>query len=143
MLLFNDFIEDLYPGYHFGNFVFHTAEGRVPERAGAPVPAYRRSPQTVSRRRTPSKLSGTLFRNTKPLGLNFACFPRSSAPVHWLSFKFGTSPYSPTWGAPSNSTIFPARGAPEKLLGLTLYVVGLRAFAFAYAGCVGQPRHLS
>ena len=35
-------------------------------RALPAVPAYRRSPQTLVRRRTPSKFSGTRFRNTKP-----------------------------------------------------------------------------
>ena len=52
--------------------------------------------------------------------LNFACFPRSSAPLYWRSFKFGASPYFPNWGAPSYSVIFPARAAPEKIRRLTL-----------------------
>ena len=40
--------------------------GRAQDPALPAVPAYRRSPQALFRRRTPSKFSGTRPRNTKP-----------------------------------------------------------------------------
>ena len=104
----------------------HKPDSTVPAHPGEAVSVPARLPAQRARllfTLTPSNSAAhkTLHKtSTGTQNLNFACFPLSSAPLYWRPFKFGASPYSPGWGAPSNSAIFPARAAPEKIRCLTL-----------------------
>ena len=114
--------------------------GRAQDPALPAVPAYRRSPQTLFRRPTPSKFSGTLFRNTKP---QVRMFPAVVGARSLAVLKVRREPVLPELGCSFKLGHLPrarsSRKNPEFDTASASISVKVAARAYLYAPSVFAP----